>query len=76
MRTWGTKGVVGSDDKTFGRPADIAWDSQNNFYVADGYGNTRVVKVRDPKNLQNLKIGDQVVATYTEALAVAVKPVK
>ena len=44
QRTWGTKGVVGSDDKTFGRPADIAWDSQNNFYVADGYGNTRVVK--------------------------------
>jgi len=39
-------------------------------------GNTRVVKVRDPKNLQNLKVGDQVVATYTEALAVAVKPVK
>jgi DNA-binding beta-propeller fold protein YncE len=44
LRTWGTKGLVGSDEKSFGRPADIAWDSQNNFYVADGYGNTRVVK--------------------------------
>ena len=28
LHTWGTKGVAGSDDKTFGRPTDIAWDSQ------------------------------------------------
>ena len=44
LRTWGTKGVVGTDDKTFGRPTDIAWDSKDNFYVSDGYGNSRVVK--------------------------------
>ncbi len=30
---------------TFNRPADIAWDKAGNIYVADGYGNSRVVKV-------------------------------
>jgi streptogramin lyase len=44
LQTWGTKGVTGADDKTFGRPTDIAWDSAGNTYVSDGYGNTRVVK--------------------------------
>jgi len=44
LQTWGTKGVIGTDDKTFGRPTDIAWDSRGNFYVSDGYGNSRVVK--------------------------------
>jgi len=39
-------------------------------------GAVRTIKVRDPKKLENLKVGDQVVATYTEALAVAVKEVK
>jgi Cu/Ag efflux protein CusF len=39
-------------------------------------GNTRTIKVRDPKKLENLRVGDQVVATYTEALAVEVKEVK
>jgi len=38
-------------------------------------GNVRKVKVRNPKNLENLAVGDQVVITYTEALAVAVRPV-
>ena len=30
---------------TFNRPADIAWDLAGNIFVADGYGNSRVVKV-------------------------------
>lgn len=29
----------------FNRPADIAFDSDNNIYIADGYGNSRVVKL-------------------------------
>ena len=44
LQTLGTKGVAGADDKTFDRPTDIAWDSKGNFYISDGYGNTRVVK--------------------------------
>jgi hypothetical protein len=34
------------------------------------------VKVRNPKNLENVKEGDQVVITYTEAVAVSVEKPK
>ena len=30
---------------TFNRPTDIAWDSHDNVFVTDGYGNSRVVKI-------------------------------
>ncbi|MEO5816313.1 MAG: peptidyl-alpha-hydroxyglycine alpha-amidating lyase family protein [Gemmatimonadaceae bacterium] len=30
---------------TFNRPADVAWDVAGNTFIADGYGNSRVVKV-------------------------------
>ncbi|MBC8088684.1 MAG: 6-bladed beta-propeller [Phycisphaerae bacterium] len=30
---------------TFNRPADVAWDLNGNTFIADGYGNSRVVKV-------------------------------
>jgi len=39
-------------------------------------GKTQEIKVKDPKNLKNVKVGDQVVLTYTEALAVSVEPAK
>jgi DNA-binding beta-propeller fold protein YncE len=45
LQTWGTKGVAGSDEKTFNRPTDVAWDSAGNTYISDGYVNTRVVKL-------------------------------
>lgn len=35
-------------------------------------GKSKEVKVRDPKDLQNVKAGDQVKVTYTEAMAVSV----
>ena len=39
-------------------------------------GKTFDVKVRDPKNLENVKVGDQVEITYTEALAISVEKPK
>ena len=39
-------------------------------------GNTVDVKVRDPKNLENVKVGDQLEITYTEALAISVEKAK
>jgi len=38
-------------------------------------GNERVVQVRDPKNLENVQVGDMVYATYTESLGISVEPV-
>lgn len=36
-------------------------------------GNARVVPVRDRRNLERVKVGDTVVATYTEALSLEVR---
>ena len=30
---------------TFNRETDMAWDPQDNIYVSDGYGNSRIVKI-------------------------------
>jgi Cu/Ag efflux protein CusF len=36
-------------------------------------GDTETVKVQDPKNLEKVRVGDQVVITYTEAVAISVE---
>jgi hypothetical protein len=35
-------------------------------------GNKETIKVRDPKNLNGVKVGDMVDITYTESLAIKV----
>jgi Cu/Ag efflux protein CusF len=35
-------------------------------------GNFRVLQVKDPKKLENVKVGDMVYATYTEAVGISV----
>lgn len=37
-------GKPGQDDDQFDRPTDVAFGSNGEFYVSDGYGNTRVLK--------------------------------
>jgi DNA-binding beta-propeller fold protein YncE len=44
LLTLGIKGKAGTDEKTFNRPTDIAFAPNGDFYVSDGYGNSRVVK--------------------------------
>lgn len=44
LMTLGIPGQDGVTDQTFGRPADIAFGPNDEIYIADGYGNSRVVK--------------------------------
>ncbi|MDP9169756.1 MAG: peptidyl-alpha-hydroxyglycine alpha-amidating lyase family protein [Acidobacteriota bacterium] len=44
LLTLGVKGKAGTDDKTFNKPTDIAFAHNGDFYISDGYGNSRVVK--------------------------------
>jgi len=54
----------------------IGVDPQTNHVTLQGpEGNIRVIQVRDPKKLENVKVGDMVYATYTESLGIAVEPV-
>ena len=39
----GTPDVSGADDRTFHMPTDVAFAADGSVYVADGYGNSRVV---------------------------------
>ncbi len=50
LLTLGIKQKAATDDQTFNRPTDIAFAPTGEFYVSDGYGNSRVVKFsRDGK---------------------------
>ena len=44
LQTIGTPNVPGNDATHFYRPTFMAWAPNGDFYVADGYQNTRVVK--------------------------------
>jgi Cu/Ag efflux protein CusF len=39
-------------------------------------GNKETIKLKDPNNLKKVKVGDQVVISYTEALAIALEKAK
>jgi Cu/Ag efflux protein CusF len=54
-----------------------AIDAKNNYVTLKGpEGKTKEIKVKDPKNLKNVKVGDEVTFIYTEALAISVVPAK
>jgi hypothetical protein len=44
LQTWGEFRVPGNDSSHFNRPTDIAFLPTGEWFVSDGYGNTRVVK--------------------------------
>ncbi len=44
LRAWGEKGKAGLDDAHFDKPTNVAVAPNGDFYVADGYGNSRVAK--------------------------------
>ncbi len=44
LMTLGRRGQAGTDRETFNRPTDVAFSPAGDFYVSDGYGNSRIVK--------------------------------
>ncbi len=44
IRTFGERGVFGADEAHFNMPTDVAVAGDGTFWVADGYGNGRVLK--------------------------------
>jgi DNA-binding beta-propeller fold protein YncE len=44
LMTLGERDVPGEDETHFNRPTDVAFAKNGDFYVSDGYGNSRVVK--------------------------------
>lgn len=44
LMTLGERDISGSDTTHFNKPADVAVAANGDFFVADGYGNSRVVK--------------------------------
>ena len=68
-------GVVGAQVTITAKVESISPDKTSvTLKTADG--KLQAVKVQDKKNLKNVKVGDDVVVTLTESLAVAVKPAK
>ncbi len=54
LLTLGIKKQPATDEKTFNRPTDVAFAANGDFYVSDGYGNSRVVRFsRDGKYLSD-----------------------
>lgn len=54
VMTLGERLVPGNDSSHFGRPTDVAWLPDGSFFIADGYINSRVVKVdKDGKFLMS-----------------------
>jgi hypothetical protein len=55
----------------------MAIDKQKSTITLKGpEGNLTTVKVQDPANLEKVKVGDELMITYTEALAISVEHVK
>ncbi|MCC6509201.1 MAG: 6-bladed beta-propeller, partial [Pirellulaceae bacterium] len=44
LMSLGERDKAGDDHEHFNKPADVAFAANGDFYVADGYGNSRVVK--------------------------------
>jgi DNA-binding beta-propeller fold protein YncE len=43
LATWGVQNRPGSDATHFNQPADVAFGPNGDVYIADGYGNARIV---------------------------------
>ncbi len=43
LQSWGVRDTSGCDSTHFNQPADVAFGPRGDVYIADGYGNARVV---------------------------------
>ena len=69
-------------DGTFSRAASITAvvdrieKKKSTVWLRGPRGKVVPFRVRDPRNLENVKIGDQVVATHSEGLAIGIDPIE
>jgi Cu/Ag efflux protein CusF len=54
----------------------VAVDAKNKIVTLKGPQQTVEMRVRDPEQLKLIKVGDQIQAVYTQAVAVSVEPAK
>lgn len=52
LRTLGTRGIAGSDDRHFDKPTDVAFTGDDGILISDGYGNSRVVEFHKDGHLR------------------------
>ncbi|UCG67221.1 MAG: hypothetical protein JSW12_09645 [Deltaproteobacteria bacterium] len=69
-------GMVAAGETTITASIEAIDREMSSVTLKGPEGNVETVKVRDPKNLKNVKVGDQVVITYTVAVAISVEEVK
>lgn len=67
------QGVMGTQTTVIAEVEAIDKDKKH-VTLKGPHGNSERVAIRNPKNLENVKVGDQVELTYTEAVAISVTP--
>jgi hypothetical protein len=66
--------AVGTRTETMTATVEAIDLKKNHLTLKGPDGKLVTVKARDPRNLKKVKVGDELLITYTEALAIAVQP--
>jgi hypothetical protein len=69
-------GVIGATETTVSATIEAIDKKNETVTLKVPDGGIKIVKVQDPANLKKVKVGDTIVITYTEALALSVQAVK
>jgi len=68
-------GVLGATETTVSATIEAIDKKEETVTLKGPDGGIKIVKVQDPANLKKVKVGDTIVITYTEAVALSVQAV-